>query len=63
MFVTAGLTTMNPDQKQFLQRDIVAFQVVDSLDGNSARGDFAKQMRGVVRPLLEWSTVFEAATP
>jgi len=59
MFVTAGLTTMNPDQKQFLQRDVVAFQVVDSLDGNSARGDFAKQMPGVVRPLLTWTTEFD----
>ena len=59
MFVTAGLTTMNPDQKQFLQRDVVAFQVVDSLDGDSARGDFAKQMPGVVRPLLTWTTEFD----
>ena len=58
MFVTAGLTTTNPDQKQFLVRDVVAFQVVDSLDGDSARGDSAKQVRGVVRPLLQWTTVF-----
>ena len=58
MFVSAGLTTTNPDQKQFLERDVVAFQVVDSLDGDSARGDSAKQVRGVVRPLLQWTTVF-----
>ncbi len=56
MFVTAGLTTTNPDQKQFLERDIVAFQVVDSLDGDSARGDSARHVRGVVRPLLKWTT-------
>jgi lipopolysaccharide transport system ATP-binding protein len=56
MFVTAGLTTTNPDQKQFVERDIVAFQVVDSLDGDSARGDSAKSVRGVVRPLLQWTT-------
>jgi lipopolysaccharide transport system ATP-binding protein len=62
MFVTAGLTTTNPDQKQFRERDVVAFQVVDSLDGDSARGDSAKGVRGVVRPLLEWKTDFEAAT-
>ena len=58
MFLSAGLTTTNPDQKQFLERDVVAFQVVDSLDGDSARGDSAKQIRGVVRPLLEWTTAF-----
>jgi lipopolysaccharide transport system ATP-binding protein len=58
MFVTAGLTTLHPDQKQFLQRDVVAFQVVDSLDGDSARGDWAKNVRGVVRPLLQWTTSY-----
>lgn len=58
MFVTAALTTTNPDQKQFVERDVVAFQVVDSLDGDSARGDSAKQVRGVVRPLLDWTTTF-----
>jgi lipopolysaccharide transport system ATP-binding protein len=57
MFVTAGLTTLHPDQKQFVERDVVAFQVVDSLDGDSARGESAKGVRGVVRPLLKWTTV------
>jgi len=59
MFVTAGLTTINPDQKQFLERDVVAFQVVDSLGGDSARGESAKHMRGVVRPMLKWTTSFQ----
>ena len=56
LFVTAGLTTINPDQRQFLERDVVAFHVVDSLDGDSARGESAKHVRGVVRPLLKWTT-------
>jgi lipopolysaccharide transport system ATP-binding protein len=38
----------------------VAFQVVDSLDGDSARGDYAGHMPGVVRPLLRWDTRFES---
>ncbi len=38
------------------ERDAVAFQVVDSTDGDSARGDFAGPMPGVVRPLLRWTT-------
>jgi lipopolysaccharide transport system ATP-binding protein len=37
----------------------VAFHVVDSLDGNSARGDYAGTMEGVVRPMLKWQTVFK----
>jgi lipopolysaccharide transport system ATP-binding protein len=46
------------------ESDAVAFQVIDSLDGDSARGDYAGPMPGVVRPLLQWSTQFraEAAT-
>jgi lipopolysaccharide transport system ATP-binding protein len=34
----------------------VAFQVVDSHDGDSARGDWAGKVDGVIRPLLDWST-------
>lgn len=58
MFVTAGLITMDPVIDQFLVDDAVAFQVVDSLDGDSARGDVADHMEGVVRPLLQWETEF-----
>jgi lipopolysaccharide transport system ATP-binding protein len=47
------------------QEDAVAFQVMDSLDGDSARGDYAGPMPGVVRPLLAWESKFrdEKATP
>ena len=44
--------------RQFYELDAVAFQVIDSLDGDSARGDYAGRMTGVVRPLLQWSTQF-----
>ena len=40
----------------FHERDAVAFQVVDSLDGGSARGTYAGPMPGVVRPMLQWET-------
>ena len=30
--------------------------VVDSTEGDSARGDYAGPMPGVVRPLLHWET-------
>jgi lipopolysaccharide transport system ATP-binding protein len=39
-----------------LIRDAVGFQVIDSLDGDSARGDYAGHFPGAVRPLLEWKT-------
>ncbi len=39
----------------------VAFQVVDSQTGDSARGDYVGPMPGVVRPLLRWTTNAEDA--
>jgi len=34
----------------------VAFQVVDSLAKDSARGDFTGPVPGIIRPLLKWTT-------
>jgi hypothetical protein len=42
------------------ERDAIAFQVVDSTDGDSARGDYAGSLPGVVRPLLRWETNYES---
>jgi lipopolysaccharide transport system ATP-binding protein len=57
LFVDAGLET-NSQELQFYETDAVAFHVVDSLDGDSARGDWAGPMGGVVRPMLQWNTEF-----
>jgi lipopolysaccharide transport system ATP-binding protein len=61
LLVGAAVSTMNPVTVHFFEREAVAFQVVDSLDGDSARGDFAGPMPGVVRPLLKWTTQFSPA--
>jgi lipopolysaccharide transport system ATP-binding protein len=45
-------------RSHFSERDLIAFQVVDSLQGDSARSDWEGAMPGVVRPLLEWETSF-----
>jgi lipopolysaccharide transport system ATP-binding protein len=58
LFVSASLYTMDPYIKQWREGDVVAFQVVDSLDGDSARGDWANSWKGAVRPLLQWTTQF-----
>lgn len=55
-FVAAGMHTLNPTMFQFEERDAVAFQVVDNTNGDSARGDWAGGIDGVVRPLLSWKT-------
>lgn len=57
LFVGSGLVTLLPvNIFQFYEDHAVAFQVVDSMEEDSARGDWAKPMAGVVRPLLKWST-------
>jgi lipopolysaccharide transport system ATP-binding protein len=54
--VTAAITTYYPLEVHVFERDAVSFRVMDSLDGNSARGDYAGPMPGVVRPIFDWTT-------
>jgi len=58
VIVGVAVSTFDPVVIHFFERDVVAFQVVDSLDGDSARGDYGGPMPGVVRPLLKWETQF-----
>ena len=58
VIVGVALSTFDPIVLHFYERDAVAFQVIDSLDGDSARGDYAGSMPGAVRPLLKWNTQF-----
>ena len=53
--VEAAISTINPVVVHAAERDAVAFQVMDSLDGDSARGDLGGHIPGVVRPLLHWT--------
>ena len=41
---------------QFDGPSVVAFQVIDSLDGDSAAWSYAGDAAGLVRPLLKWRT-------
>jgi lipopolysaccharide transport system ATP-binding protein len=58
-FITPALTTYEPFNVHFIVRDAVSFYVKDSIDGDTARGDYAGQMPGAVRPILDWKTEFE----
>ena len=57
-YVSCYSITLNPETKQLAERSAIAFHVMDSLDGDSARGDYAKKFGGVVRPMLKWTTQF-----
>jgi lipopolysaccharide transport system ATP-binding protein len=56
------MITTEPQQIiQFYEKKVVSFQVIDSMEGDTARGDYAKNIKGAVRPLLQWETDFSKA--
>jgi len=57
--VGAAVSTMSPVFVHFFAESVIAFQVVESHEGHSARGDYAGPMPGFVRPLLSWTTQFQ----
>ena len=57
--VDAAVTTFMPFKVHFHERSAIGFQVIDSIDGDSVRGDYAGTLPGVVRPLLKWETEFD----
>ncbi|MBN1452601.1 MAG: ABC transporter ATP-binding protein [Anaerolineales bacterium] len=61
LIVTAAVSTLNPVIVHFHELDVIAFQVIDSLEGDSVRGDWAKHFPGVIRPLLPWKTQYTPA--
>ena len=56
IFLTGVINSFSPNILHAYERNAVAFRVIDTLDGDSARGDFGGTMKGVVRPLLQWET-------
>jgi len=60
MIVGAAVTTVEPEIVHFFERDAVAFQVIDNMDGDSARGQYSGHFPGVVRPVLNWDTRYTA---
>jgi len=55
LVVSVAVSTMDPVRVHVYERDAVAFDVVDVLSGDTARGDYGGQIPGVVRPLLPWT--------
>jgi lipopolysaccharide transport system ATP-binding protein len=56
LYVSCNLITMYPNILQFSEKQTIAFQVVDSHESDSARGDWHGNLSGVIRPLLDWET-------
>ncbi|MGD0409381.1 MAG: ABC transporter ATP-binding protein [Candidatus Limnocylindrales bacterium] len=54
VIVTAVVSTYNPTIVHAIEREAVAFVVVDRSEGDGVRGVYANEFPGVVRPMLEW---------
>jgi len=57
--VRVAITTFSNMTVRLDEPDVVAFQVIDSTDGDSARCDYAGTLPGVVRPMLNWDTIYK----
>ncbi len=56
--IGAGIRSEIPHILHFYEQDAVAFQIVESPDGDTARVDSAGKIRGAVRPYLRWTTQY-----
>lgn len=57
-FVGAYCISIDPSRQIIRVDEAIGFRIVDSCDGDSARGDFMGDVWGVVRPMLKWSTQY-----
>jgi lipopolysaccharide transport system ATP-binding protein len=55
LIVTVAVSSFNPLIAHAVERDAVAFQMVDRSEGEGVRGVFTNEWPGVVRPMLDWN--------
>jgi lipopolysaccharide transport system ATP-binding protein len=55
LFVLAAISSLNPTVVHAMETDAVSFHVVDNTKGEGARGEWASDVPGVIRPLLPWT--------
>ncbi|MBW6474230.1 MAG: hypothetical protein K0B14_13980, partial [Anaerolineaceae bacterium] len=58
--ILVAIGTYNPNVVHALERDAISFVVVDNIEGDSVRKDYAGgRWPGVIRPKLEWYVSFK----
>ena len=61
-YITASMVALESFTfKVFSEEDAIRFKVFDPIEDDASRGDWKQKMPGLVRPLLEWETVFSEA--
>jgi lipopolysaccharide transport system ATP-binding protein len=57
--LTVAISRHIPTTGVFIvEENAITFQVIDSVEGDAARGDYHGDFPGVVRPLVDWTTRF-----
>ena len=62
LFVGVAISSVDPVIVHFYEPNAVAFHVVDKMEGDSARGDYAGPFPGVVRPMVRWTNRVKTST-
>jgi lipopolysaccharide transport system ATP-binding protein len=59
-FIGPACMTLSPHlvDPNLYEEDAIAFHVYDGLEGECARGDHPREMWGLIRPMLKWSTIY-----
>jgi lipopolysaccharide transport system ATP-binding protein len=55
-YVGCALRTPVRKDRPVSERDVIAFNVIDTMEGDSVRSAWAGRMLGVIRPRLDWVT-------
>lgn len=55
-YVYAAIHTLKPMTTQFYEERVVAFQIMDRLGWDTARGNYSGDIVSMLRPLLAWKT-------
>jgi lipopolysaccharide transport system ATP-binding protein len=59
VYVAAAVSTIDPAIVHVHEPNAVAFHVVDSVAGDSERGDYGGRVPGLMRPKLRWESTFQ----
>ncbi len=60
--IGVAVSTLVPVHVHFFEEEVIGFEVIDFMEGDSARGDYVGPIGGFVRPLLSWTTKFQPST-
>ena len=62
LFISSGVTRTDLGRPEFHEKDVITIQAVENAENESpARGDWSRDMGGVIRPFFRWTTRFSPA--